>query len=199
VKLEITETGLLVIETPMGFFQIHETNCGISLVFVAPGAWKAGHEVFYASRGPQGEHVFHGVYNLALTEPALPTLPPRVAAHIDGPRMGKAAKPISGTISREEFIRAYTQYKLCSGQQDVEQLLNGGGFSYAELDALLLGQSPQSWIEDKLEALPQRDKLAEDQEDKLEDRANPVITPRDKLEDPTTIESTGVVEKGAER
>jgi hypothetical protein len=213
VKLEITEDGLvfsevysgLGIQTPMGIFGIAQRDDGIEVLFTPPGG--RTRSVFTVSTDLAGGPVFDDNAKDKL-EGALASLAPRVAAYIGGPRMGKVAKPITGTISREEFIRAYTQYKRHGGQQDVEQLLNGGGFSYAELDALLWPATrPQSWIEGKLEALPQKDKLSEDQEDKLEDRANPVlliaefatITPKDKLEDPTTIESTGVVEKGAER
>lgn len=230
MKLEITEDGLLLsevysglgIQTPMGIFGIAQRDDGIEVLFTPPGGKThtvftaltdlIGNPVFYASIGglkapPRGDD-----NTKDKLEGALASYAPRVAAYIEGPRMGKAAKPISGTISSEEFIRAYTQYKLGGGQQDVEQLLNGGGFSFVELEALL-GHQPKSWIEDKLEAsrgseedkleaVPQKDGPV-DEADKLEDRANPVllvaefatITSKDKLEDPTTIESTGVVQK----
>lgn len=246
MKLEITEDGLLLsevysglgIQTPMGVFGIAQRDDGIEVVFTPPGG--KTRSVWAALTDLAGDPVFHDNTKDELEEPGR-----RVAAYIDGPRMGKAAKPIVGTISREEFARAYLKYERGGGKQDIEQLLNGGGFSLAELETLL-GHPPQSWIEGKLEesASIQGDKLEElrvptlveaklekfdkcptcgfgwdllgqvydcsrwshgalvtahqlylekflqDREDKLEDRANPVllvaehatITPRDKLE-----------------
>jgi hypothetical protein len=76
-------------------------------------------------------------------------VPERVPAYIDGPRAGKGAKIIYGTISREEFSEAYAEYRRRGGQQELNALLREG-FSVQELESLL-GQAPISWIEDKLE------------------------------------------------
>jgi hypothetical protein len=107
-------------------------------------------------------------------------VPPTIPAFIDGPKLGKGAKTIRGTISRDEFITAYGAYLKRGGLQHVHTLIDGGGFSIQELEQLL-GHCPHSWVEeqDKLEGggrdIGQAggEKLLQ-QKDELEDSVRPL-------------------------
>jgi hypothetical protein len=183
VKLEVTEDGLLLLQTPMGTFGIAQRDNGIEVLFTPPGGKTRG--VFAALLDTNGGHAFHNFREDDFTKAKLAGNLVRIVAHVAGARMGKAAKQITGTVSGEEFGEALKRYRANGGQQQLESLVNGGGFSLEELEALL-GHPPRSWLEDKLEdrSLPGQvggEKLLL-AEDKLEAR-----TREDKLEDPATI------------
>lgn len=167
MKLEVTSEGLIFsevfsgigIRTPMGLFGFAQRDGGIEVVYCDPRTGKS--RIVFTANGLGSTPEF-----TAYNEPILVIkkedeanflhpVPERVPAYINGPRAGKGAKTITGTISRVEFLEAYRAYWAGGGRQLVSELMRAG-FTFQELE-FLLSRPPTSWIEDKLEGVsPQR-------------------------------------------
>jgi hypothetical protein len=169
MKLEVYADGLIFsdvfsgigIRTPMGLFGFAQRDGGIEVVWTDPRTGKTN--LVFAANGlsEAPEFATYGELKprLALKKEDeanfLYPVPERVPAYIDGPRAGKGARTITGTISRAEFLEAYRAYWTLGGRQLVSELMRAG-FTFQELEHLL-SRPPTSWIEDKLEGVsPQR-------------------------------------------
>jgi hypothetical protein len=157
MKLEVTPDGLIFsevfsgigIRTPMGLFGIAQRDDGIEVLYTNPRTKKTS-TVFVAS-GTASAPALATHSTLALARHVFDQVPERVRAYVDGPRIGKGAVTVVGTISRKEFVTAFQTYCTRGGQQTVEGILRAG-FTYQELEGLL-GHTPTSWIEDKVDGV----------------------------------------------